>query len=826
MNNDLFNELKERGLINQTSNEEKIKELINNGKAIFYVGIDPTANSLHVGHLLVLTFVKRLIKNGNKAIIVIGGGTSLIGDPTNKNEIRKMLLKKEINNNCKCLKKQLKKIFRGELNKITILNNLKWLSKQKHLDFVRNIGIHFNINEMLKAECYQKRLTSGLTFLEFSYMLLQAYDFYYLNQKYGCNLQVGGSDQWSNMLAGLNIIKKNNSDIDVNVLTIKLLVNSNGSKMGKTEEGTIWLEQDKTSELTYKKFWINIKDDNLFNFIKMLSMKKLEEIEEITKFLKNNKFIPNQIKYQMNEKYINNINDIKKKFADEMKKYQTKTFRISISNLFKIFQNKKIIYEVPFYKNDKEISICEFLKYSNKLQEVQKKMIILPKNKKETIDFITNKKVFIRGKKIDNYNYQLNEDDIVVVNDKYQFKIKKTEFKYLDKEAKNSFYEKLKIKILKEEIYWDQEFKDSFSEVVYFFKNELEERKKKIYEIFIKKILESCFNHIFETKEKFYIFIFILISISEDKIFFLPLISMDDIKNYYKCNLNEKYEECKNINKTINEEIVYKKNIANFFYQRILDKNIYEIVSFNSIVFNLINIYFFYTYEHENNIYENHRYGNHHDATSYTVIPAFKIAIFKFFDDKNYFFLRNDPFLKELENKFCNWCSDKSLIYSCCKNKIEEIIGEKLCFNANKCEISTKLISLILIIIIICCKLLDLKKEKIKEIVNKELCFYNANKCEISTKLIPLILIIMIICREFLNLKNEKYKLKVHEIFKEEYEKQKKYDYLKLKSNSFEKEMNNYKEKILFFLKNNEKIEKNNGTKNIINNLIKYLSCF
>ena len=475
----LFDELKQRGLITQTTNESEIKELINNGQACFYVGIDPTANSLHIGHLIVLTFVKRLIKNGNKAIIVIGGGTSLIGDPSNKNDMRKMLSNKDINQNCKLLKKQLKKIFSGL--KITILNNNKWLSKQKFLDFIRQIGIFFNINEMIKADCYHQRINNGLTFLEFSYMLLQAYDFYYLNKKYGCNLQIGGNDQWCNMLAGINIIKKNSDVNNINVLTIKLLTDSNGNKMGKTENGAIWLDQDKISEEIYKNFWINIPDNDLFNYIKMLSFEKLEEI------------VKKEKEFQSNHN-IENINKVKEEFANEMLKYRIKIFKFNdlFKKIKKIFQSKKNtdILFCNFYKNDDNISVREILVQSKKYQ-----------NKKEVLNLIRNGKILVNNKVIDNYNYQLNENDTVIVDSKYQFKIKKVEFKDLDVEAKKNFYQKLMVKIENKNFDWNQKFiEESFPDVVYFFKKNSEEKKEKIYEIFVEKFSEKYFDNCFKKR--------------------------------------------------------------------------------------------------------------------------------------------------------------------------------------------------------------------------------------------------------------------------------------------------------------------------------------
>lgn len=757
----LFDELKQRGLITQTTNESEIKELINNGQACFYVGIDPTANSLHIGHLIVLTFVKRLIKNGNKAIIVIGGGTSLIGDPSNKNDMRKMLSNKDVNQNCKLLKKQLKKIFSGL--KITILNNNKWLSKQKFLDFIRQIGIFFNINEMIKADCYHQRINNGLTFLEFSYMLLQAYDFYYLNKKYGCNLQIGGNDQWCNMLAGVNIIKKN-SDVNINVLTIKLLTDSNGNKMGKTENGAIWLDQDKISEEIYKNFWINIPDNDLFNYMKMLSFEKLEEIAKKEK------------EFQSNHN-IENINKVKEEFANEMLKYRIKIFKFSdlFKKIKKIFQSKKNndILFCNFYKNDDNISVREILVQSKKYQ-----------NKKEILNLIRNKKILVNDKVIDNYNYQLNENDIVIVDNKHQFKIKKVDFKDLDVENKKNFCQKLMIKIENKNFDWNQKFREeSFPDIVYFFKKNSEEKKEKIYEIFIEKILKNYFDINFEKKS------FNLFFLDEKSFYHLKL-----FKNfYYEIEKNnylfdeEKSKECKNINEIIKKKIKgLKPNfIVDFFHKEILNVNIFEMIenfyqdnedNFIQFLHDLI--------EKDTPVYINPGFGILPETSKkikkkadYIIhvdnIPVVMIAIFKFFQKNKYFFYHvknkeKEIFLKKLENNFYRWCAN-SVIYP----------------------------------------------EIIKTITGKEPYFYefdNDNRNKIPTELIPLILIITIIIKELLYLDNQRYKKETKITFEKEYKKQKEYKYLK--SDDFETEINNYKNDILAFLQ--DLLNKNYSNKEII----------
>lgn len=742
----LFDELKQRGLITQTTNESEIKELINNGQACFYVGIDPTANSLHIGHIIVLTFVKRLIKNGNKAIIVIGGGTSLIGDPSNKNDMRKMLSNKNINQNCKLLKKQLKKIFNGL--KITILNNNKWLSKQKFLDFIRQIGIFFNINEMIKADCYHQRINNGLTFLEFSYMLLQAYDFYYLNKKYGCNLQIGGNDQWCNMLAGINIIKKN-SDVNINVLTIKLLTDSNGNKMGKTENGAIWLDQDKISEEIYKNFWINIPDNDLFNYMKMLSFEKLEEIAKKEK------------EFQSNHN-IENINKVKEEFANEMLKYRIKIFKFSdlFKKIKKIFQSKKNndILFCNFYKNDDNISVREILVQSKKYQ-----------NKKEVLNLIRNGKILVNNKVIDNYNYQLNENDIVIVDSKYQFKIKKVEFKDLDVEAKKNFYQKLMVKIENKNFDWNQKFiKESFPDIVYFFKKNSEEKKEKIVNIFIEKILKYYFNIIFsvvgedEKNEKIGLLFF---SDKNSKI--LKSFYHEIRKNNYI--FKEKNRECKKINEIIKKKIL-KENFVikfiNFFHQEILNINIYKMIE-NFFQNNENNFIILLQDLIERDVTKNRNTVAKADyIVTFDNIPVVLIAIFKFFKKNGYFFRyeknkEKKNFFEKLEKNFYIWCANSTIYYEI----IENITERKPNYNSY---------------------------------------YYNYDD-RIPIELIPSILVIVMIIKEFSYLENQKCKEEKKIFFKKEYEKQKEYKYLE--SDDFETEINNYKNDILDFLQDllNEK---------------------
>ena len=290
---DIFEELTERNLISQGTNLINIKKLINNGKAIFYIGFDPTADSLHAGSLIMLLIIKHLLKKNNKAIVLLGGGTGFIGDPTFKNKMRKMLTTKEIIYNCKKIKQQIKKILNND--NVQFINNVKWLKKLNYIDFMHEIGQHFIVNNMLHAECYKQRINNGLTFLEFSYMLMQAYDFYYLNKKYNCNLQIGGSDQWNNILAGIKLINKKNHKT-VEALTINLLLNKNNEKMGKTVNGAIWLDIKKTSLYDFYQYWRNINDEDTINFLKMLTFIPIKTIQQHEQNYHKNKLIINKLK--------------------------------------------------------------------------------------------------------------------------------------------------------------------------------------------------------------------------------------------------------------------------------------------------------------------------------------------------------------------------------------------------------------------------------------------------------------------------------------------------------------------------------------------------
>ena len=276
----LYDELVARGLIAQVTDEKEIKELINNGKAVFYIGFDPTADSLHVGHFMALCLMKRLQMAGNKPIALIGGGTAMIGDPSGKTDMRKMMTKETINHNVECFKKQMSKFIEFGDDKAMLVNNADWILDLNYMDLLREVGPHFSVNRMLAAECYKQRMEKGLTFLEFNYMIMQSFDFYTLFQKYGCNMQFGGDDQWSNMLGGTELIRRKLGK-DAYAMTINLLLNSEGKKMGKTESGAVWLDAEKTSPYEFFQYWRNVSDADVIKCIKMLTFLPLEEIEKM-----------------------------------------------------------------------------------------------------------------------------------------------------------------------------------------------------------------------------------------------------------------------------------------------------------------------------------------------------------------------------------------------------------------------------------------------------------------------------------------------------------------------------------------------------------------
>ena len=276
----IFDELKARGLLAQLTDEEEIKELINNGKATFYIGFDPTADSLHVGHFMALCLMKRLQMAGNKPIALIGGGTAMIGDPSGRTDMRQMMTKETIAHNVECFKKQMSRFVDFSDGKALLVNNADWLLDLNYVEVLRDIGPHFSVNRMLTAECYKQRMEKGLSFLEFNYMIMQSYDFLALYQKYGCNMQFGGDDQWSNMLGGTELIRRKLGK-DAYAMTITLLLNSEGKKMGKTQKGAVWLDPEKTSPFEFYQYWRNVADADVLKCIKMLTFLPLEEIEKM-----------------------------------------------------------------------------------------------------------------------------------------------------------------------------------------------------------------------------------------------------------------------------------------------------------------------------------------------------------------------------------------------------------------------------------------------------------------------------------------------------------------------------------------------------------------
>lgn len=276
----IYDELVARGLIAQVTDEEEIKELINNGKATFYIGFDPTADSLHVGHFMALCLMKRLQMAGNKPIALIGGGTAMIGDPSGRTDMRQMMTKETIQHNCDCFKKQMSRFIDFSDDKALMVNNADWLLDLNYIDVLREVGAHFSVNRMLTAECYKQRMERGLSFLEFNYMIMQSYDFYALYQRYGCNLQFGGDDQWSNMLGGTELIRRKLGK-NACAMTITLLLNSEGKKMGKTQSGAVWLDPNKTSPFDFYQYWRNVADADVLKCIRMLTFLPLEEIDKM-----------------------------------------------------------------------------------------------------------------------------------------------------------------------------------------------------------------------------------------------------------------------------------------------------------------------------------------------------------------------------------------------------------------------------------------------------------------------------------------------------------------------------------------------------------------
>ena len=279
----LYDELKARGLIAQVTNEEEISDMINNGKATFYIGFDPTADSLHVGHFMALCLMKRLQMAGNRPIALIGGGTGMVGDPSGRSDMRQMLTPETIQHNCDCFKKQMERFIEFGEGKAQMVNNVDWLLDLNYVELLRDVGACFSVNNMLRAECYKQRMEKGLSFLEFNYMIMQSYDFYYLFQHYGCNMQFGGNDQWSNMLGGTELIRRKLGK-DAHAMTITLLLNSEGKKMGKTASGAVWLDPNKTSPYDFFQYWRNVDDADVLKCIRMLTFLPLEQIDEMDKW--------------------------------------------------------------------------------------------------------------------------------------------------------------------------------------------------------------------------------------------------------------------------------------------------------------------------------------------------------------------------------------------------------------------------------------------------------------------------------------------------------------------------------------------------------------
>ena len=280
---EIYEELKARGLIAQVTNEDEIRELVNAGKATFYIGFDPTAYSLHVGHFMALCLMKRLQMAGNKPVVLIGGGTGYVGDPSGRTDMRSMMTPETIQHNCDCFKKQMERFIEFGPDKAIMVNNADWLLKLNYIDLLRDVGACFSVNNMLRAECYKQRMEKGLSFLEFNYMIMQSYDFYHLFKHYGCNMQLGGDDQWSNMLGGTELIRKKLGK-DAYAMTITLLLNSEGKKMGKTQSGAVWLDPNKTSPFEFYQYWRNVADADVLKCIRMLTFLPLEEIDKMDKW--------------------------------------------------------------------------------------------------------------------------------------------------------------------------------------------------------------------------------------------------------------------------------------------------------------------------------------------------------------------------------------------------------------------------------------------------------------------------------------------------------------------------------------------------------------
>ena len=384
----LFEELCRRGAIAQFTNKEGIEELINNGKAIFYMGCDATANSLHVGHFLQLVLIKRLMDGGNKPVILLGTGTTLVGDPTGKTDMRKMLSKEEIDYNADCFQQQISKYF--GLKDATFVRNGDWLCKLKYLELLREIGTYFSVNAMLTAECFKSRMERGLSFLEFNYMIMQSYDFLHLNKEYGCNLEIGGDDQWSNILGGVKLVKKALNK-EVFGMTFKLLTTPEGKKMGKTEKGALWLDEDKMPVYDFYQFWRNIDDQKVFECLKLLTFISIEELEEM-------------------ERSNININQAKELLAFEVTKL--------VHGEEKAKQAEKTAKAIFTGNMDIETMPCVELKDVdfNEADEIELTVILtksgVTKSKSEARRLIEQNSIIVDGEKITDVNRKIFKEDL------------------------------------------------------------------------------------------------------------------------------------------------------------------------------------------------------------------------------------------------------------------------------------------------------------------------------------------------------------------------------------------------------------------------------
>ncbi len=383
----IYEELQKRGLIAQITDEEEVKNLINNGNAKFYIGFDPTADSLHVGHFMALCLMKRLQMAGNKPVVLIGGGTGHIGDPSGRSDMRSMMDKETIEHNCECFKKQMARFIEFGEDKAIMVNNADWLLKLNYIELLREVGACFSVNNMLRAECYKQRMEKGLSFLEFNYMIMQAYDFYYLNQHYNCNMQFGGDDQWSNMLAGSELIRKKTGR-DAYSMTITLLLNSQGKKMGKTAQGAVWLDKNKTSVYDFYQYWRNVEDDDVLKCIRMLTFLPLDEIEKMDN-------------WQGAE-----LNKAKEILAFELTKlvHGEDEALIAQNTAKAIFVNGVNDSNMPQTKinlNEDEISLADVLVQCN-----------LASSKGEAKRLIQQGGVTIDDKKITDFNYKIKKEEL------------------------------------------------------------------------------------------------------------------------------------------------------------------------------------------------------------------------------------------------------------------------------------------------------------------------------------------------------------------------------------------------------------------------------